>query len=334
VDYDAVEFTHTPIQRKNAMYQHLLVPVEDTDASVETIGHATEFAQAIGARITFLHVSSASGIRGSTARSRPADERAAELLARAEAGARAQGVPCTSVIAAGDQPFDPLLAQARRHGCDLICTASPRPGANASASGPPVPDALLPAMLACATDRRPAVQASIGVLLGAHRTLADALHEWLDLIRAERERGGMPQGETMREIVRRLHGLPARGVWAKEKASLFRRLRKRTSAVNAELDELERLHQRDEEMLHELARMIGRNTHSASMAEELEQAVSAYAQFAWEWMGREQGVILPAARRYLSYADWTEIDGEFNVAAPIGRTANRYTISEPDGSHA
>jgi len=66
----------------------------------------------------------------------------------------------------------------------------------------------------------------------------------------------------------------------------------------------------------------------------LEQAVSAYAQFAWEWMGREQGVILPAARRYLSYADWTEIDGEFNVAAPIGRTANRYTISEPDGSHA
>jgi nucleotide-binding universal stress UspA family protein/hemerythrin-like domain-containing protein len=308
------------------MYQHLLVPVEDTDASIEAVGQATEFAQAIGARVTFLHVSSAVLLE-------PADEHAGELLARAEAGARAQGVPCASIVARAEQACDPVVAQARRHGCDLIFTAASRPVPAAPVSG--AHEALRPATLTCGTDRRPVVSASVGVLLGAHRALTEALHEWLDTIRTERERGGIPQARTLREMVDRLHGLAARGFRAKAKESLFRRLRKRTSVVNAELDELERLHHRDEELLHNLTRMIGRNSHAASTAGELEQALSAYVRFVSEWMGREQGVILPAARRYLSYADWTEINDEFHCAAPADRAAStRYTISEPDGSHA
>jgi hemerythrin-like domain-containing protein len=221
-----------------------------------------------------------------------------------------------------------MVAQARRHGCDLICAGSQQAGTS-------IPDGVRPTMLSCGTDRRPVVSASVGVLLGAHRALTEALHEWLDTIRTERERGGIPQARTLREMVDRLHGLAARGFRAKAKESLFRRLRKRTSVVNAELDELERLHHRDEELLHNLTRMIGRNSHAASTAGELEQALSAYVRFVSEWMGREQGVILPAARRYLSYADWTEINDEFHCAAPADRAAStRYTISEPDGSHA
>jgi hypothetical protein len=283
------------------MYQHLLVPVEDTDASVEAIGHATEFAWAIGARITFLHVSSA-------------DAHADEWLARAEAGARAQGVACTTVVASGDDSFDTLIAQARRHGCDLICTS-------ASPAGTIATDGVWPGVLSCGTDRRPAAAASIGALLNAHRRLADTLNEWLDTLRAARERDAVPSAAALREIVRSLQELPARGVGARAKTALFRCLRKRTSAVNAELAELERLHQRDEELLHELARMVSQD---APMLDVLEQAVSAYARFAWDWMGREQGVILPAARRYLSYADWTEIDGEFNSAALVGRAAKQH----------
>jgi nucleotide-binding universal stress UspA family protein len=317
------------------MYRHLLVPVEDTDASIEAIGQATEFAQGIGARITFLYASSAS--HGESAMRRPtADGRAGELLARAEAGARAQGVPCASVIADGKPPFDAIVAYAHTHGCDLICTASSESGADAPAASEPVPDdASRPAILTCATDRRPATQASICALLTAHRALTASLHEWLDAIRAERERGAIAQEEMMREIVCRLRELPARGVRAGMKASLFRRLRKRTSTVNAELDELERLHRRDEELLDDLLRMIGRNPHAASAEGEFEQAVSAYARFVSEWMGREQGVILPAARRYLSYADWTAINAESSCAGSTGETTNHHdTNSEPHRSRA
>ncbi|MDR5806914.1 universal stress protein [Caballeronia sp. LZ019] len=314
------------------MYQHLLVPVGDTDARIEAIGHATEFAHAVGARITFLHVSPVGGEVG--APRWHGDGRAHEWLARAEAGARAQGVPCASVCIAGDDSLDAIIAHARQHGCDLVCTsASPTPTAT-TAMNDRMSDALRPAVLSCETDERPAVTASIGALLHAHRTLAETLHECLDTIGAAAKRGEHPSVETMREIVRRLHRLSAGSIHAKRKAALFRRLRKRTSRVNAELAELERLHQRDDDMLHELARMVGRESHDAPAPELVEASLFAYARTVHEWMGREQGVILPAARRYLSYADWAEIDWRFGSAGLVSETAKHDTASGAYGPRA
>ena len=82
------------------MYSHLLVPVDGTDLSIETVGRAVEFARAMGARITFFHAAAGSRRvavrrrRGRTASSAPADfayafeGRARELLAKAESAAR------------------------------------------------------------------------------------------------------------------------------------------------------------------------------------------------------------------------------------------------------
>ncbi|MHA7389259.1 universal stress protein, partial [Burkholderia pseudomallei] len=36
------------------MYRHFLVPVDDTDAGIDTVAYALEFARSIGARITFV----------------------------------------------------------------------------------------------------------------------------------------------------------------------------------------------------------------------------------------------------------------------------------------
>ena len=54
-----------------------------------------------------------------------------------------------------------------------------------------------------------------------------------------------------------------------------------------------------------------------------EQPLRACAQFIWEHLGREEGVILPAARRYLSDADWQDIGVTLGIAAPA-------TSAEPD----
>ena len=37
------------------MYRHLLVPIDDTDLSVELVGNAVGLARPLGARITFFH---------------------------------------------------------------------------------------------------------------------------------------------------------------------------------------------------------------------------------------------------------------------------------------
>ena len=43
----------------------------------------------------------------------------------------------------------------------------------------------------------------------------------------------------------------------------------------------------------------------------LEDAMTRYAGFLWDHMGREEGVILPAAQRHLLAEDWVAIDAAF-----------------------
>jgi hemerythrin-like domain-containing protein len=44
----------------------------------------------------------------------------------------------------------------------------------------------------------------------------------------------------------------------------------------------------------------------------LESAVERYATFVWDHLGREEGVVLPAAERHLTAEDWAEIDAAFS----------------------
>jgi hypothetical protein len=55
----------------------------------------------------------------------------------------------------------------------------------------------------------------------------------------------------------------------------------------------------------------------ASALAALDEAVQGYAAFTWEHLGREEGVVLPAAQRHLQADDWAAIDAGF--AANRGR---------------
>ena len=111
------------------MYSHLLVPIDDTDLSVEVIGNAVALARPLGARITFFHaVADAAGSLRSDAellRLTAPDEydyaylgKARELLAKAEAAARALGVPCECRHAVSDKPAQAIV-EAARADCQL-----------------------------------------------------------------------------------------------------------------------------------------------------------------------------------------------------------------------
>jgi nucleotide-binding universal stress UspA family protein len=103
------------------MYRHLLVPVDGTDLSTETVGRAVEFACTLGARITFFHPQP----EDSASLFGPSYEgRARELLLKAQAAARALGVPCESSSAVSDTPELAIVDAARAAGCDLIFMAA------------------------------------------------------------------------------------------------------------------------------------------------------------------------------------------------------------------
>ncbi|ASW01907.1 universal stress protein [Paraburkholderia aromaticivorans] len=297
------------------MYRHLLVPVDGADASIEALGQAVEFAQSIGARITFCPLPAAlTGSRldaGVDRDAQPADgEMTRELLVRAEAAARAQGVPCSLATPGANAPL-PLAALAHAQGCDLICVA-PRPAAaGTSADGTTTVDGGGIAVLVCAIDSRPAVVRAIGILLAGQRAISAHLHAALRAARVSR--GTNPQYEptTLHALASRLNELKPKQNAMTE--ALFARLRERTSAVDAELDELGRQHQRAMQMFDELGPLIASNDEFAATAVRLEEGLRACAQFTWENMGRKEGVVLPAARRYLSDTDWNALAQAFGA---------------------
>lgn len=278
------------------MYRHLLVLVDDRDASIAAIGHATEFARSIGARITFACVESDEDLP---------PERCEALLARAEAAARAQGVPASALpVERGGMAIRHSEA-ALRHGCDLVCVAP----------GSLFPDAPGVAVLTCPSHETPVAEAAIGALLAAHRALTDALDELLALARAALVCRREPDGERLRAVIHRIEALFAERARNGLADWLAAKLRERTSAFDAELDEQARLHLKEKALLARLAGTVHENEPILATSEQLEQAVMTCVQLAWERMGRIEGVVLPAARRHLRDTDWRALAASHEVGA-------------------
>ncbi|HJV25194.1 MAG TPA: universal stress protein [Aromatoleum sp.] len=313
------------------MYRHLLVPIDGTDLSTETISNAVEFARTLGARITFFHAqpdhaAAFSGEAEIVRMTSPADfayayqGRARELLAKAESAARALGVPCDSATAVSDSPYRAIIAAAQDAGCDLIYMASHgRRSSIGMMLGSQTLKVLVNAgmpVLVAATSEPPATSQAIGIIRDEHRSLAAVLHAWLHLLDSENTQPSAPQepprGELMRAMIHYIKTFPVALHHPKEDEYLFCKLRERTSRFNAELDELERQHERDHQMLDELATIVERHLAGEADVAAVKDTVSRYAHFIWEHMGREEGVILPAAQRYLTPEDWDEISAVFS----------------------
>jgi nucleotide-binding universal stress UspA family protein/hemerythrin-like domain-containing protein len=313
------------------MYRHLLVPVDDTDLSICVVGNAVALACAVGARITFFHAvgDAAGSLRGDAEvlRLTARDEyeyasvgKTQELLAKAEAAARALGVPCESRHVVSDKPAQAIVAAARAGGCDLIFMASHgRHGKLGMALVSDLLEVLMNARLPVLVSSigEPALPArAIGIIRDEHRSLAAVMHAWLHALAAARRAGTGADPALMRAIVRYVRQFPLELHHPKEEEQLFRRLRERTTSCDSELDELERQHQRDHELVAALERQVEALAAAESAAQvqatlALEEGVTAYAGFLWDHLGREEGVILPAAQRHLLAEDWAAIDQAF-----------------------
>ena len=308
------------------MYRHLLVPIDNSDLSTVTIGRAVEFALTIGARITFFHASSdyTAKISGDaeivrlTAPEEYAynfEGRARELLTKAESAARARGVPCSSASTTSDSPYTAIIAAARVAGCDLIFMASHGRRSKlgmmlGSQTLKVLVNSEIPVLVSAMADPPVPAQA-IAIIRDEHRSLAAVLHAWLHLFTENQGKNARPDAALMQAMVRYIQEFPVALHHPKEDDYLFRKLRERTAVANPELDELERQHIRDEQLVIELAALVERYAANEATVSQMEQAVSSYAQSIWEHMGREEGVILPLAQHHLTEEDWIEINEAF-----------------------
>ncbi|MBB3007115.1 MULTISPECIES: universal stress protein [Cupriavidus] len=115
------------------MYRHLLVPTDGSARADAMVDRAMAFASRIGARVTGLHVlpeyhvltyrlTSLQDTKSNFAAE--AARHADTFLAALSHTATQAGVPCETITATDDHPWQAIIACAQQRECDLIVMSS------------------------------------------------------------------------------------------------------------------------------------------------------------------------------------------------------------------
>jgi nucleotide-binding universal stress UspA family protein/hemerythrin-like domain-containing protein len=312
------------------MYRHILVPLDDSLLSVETVRKAVGFARDAKARITFVHAQGDYGATSAGALERvmaPAAfnehmaGQARAILAKAESVARVMDVPHDSVVVRSERPFEAILETAAARGCDLIFIASHgRRGLRGLMLGSQTQHVLqhttIP-VLVCTVESNQAGEASripLAIIGDEHRSLAAVIHGLEFLVRDARTNGTPPKFSLLRAMVSYIRAFPERLHHPKEEEYLFAKLAARTREYDFTIAELHAQHAEGHVLLDELDSSIAEyQQHPIGGDERFARAVARFAAAQMQHMMLETKVILPAAREHLTDADWAEIAEAFGA---------------------
>ena len=310
------------------MYRHLLVPLDGSLLSVETVRNAVSLARTLSAKVTFLHAQedyAASSVAALQRVIAPAAfnegiaGEARAILSKAEVVAREANVPYESVAVTSNRPYEAILEAAEARGCDLIFIASHgRRGIKGLMLGSQTQKVLthttIPVLVSAVESNDPhgEMVAPLAIIGDEHRSLAAVVQGLEFIVRDARATGRPPSFPLLRAMVYYIRNFPEKLHHPKEDTYLFRLLRERTSEVDDTLDELQRQHAQGEALVDALEQSVDR--YEAGEAGSFEAFAAAAARFADEQMRHmrlELKVVLPAARRHLTPEDWTEIGRAF-----------------------
>jgi hemerythrin-like domain-containing protein len=153
---------------------------------------------------------------------------------------------------------------------------------------------------------------ALRIIRDEHRTLAAVLHGMLHLVRQIGEGGARSDPKVLDAMVYYIDTFPERYHHPKEDRYLFRILRQRCAEAGPLIDRLETEHRAGSEKIRALEQALTR-FHAGGKTEftNFRTAVEAYAKFHWDHMQAEERELLPLAEKYLTAADWSEIDTAF-----------------------
>ncbi len=311
------------------MFRHILVPIDGTELSTDTIGRAVDFAAKMEAHISFLYASPGydrfldeDDVYGVDLTPRKFAElsaaRAQEILLKAEAAARNGGVACKLISTASDRPYEAITHSAREQACDLIIMAAHARRGWRGLLGSETQKVLMQSetpVLVMTTSRSAArINRAITIIQDEHRSLAIVVRGLLFIVNRMRTEGAQPPFALLMRMLRYIREFPEALHHPKEELYLFRKLQARTSSVDDVLRQLQHQHAEGNQLVQAMQEAL--DAYMAAPADALAgfaQATERYAQAQWRHMGLEESRILPAAREFLSDEDWTEITSAFSA---------------------
>ncbi|CUI26344.1 universal stress protein [Achromobacter xylosoxidans] len=115
------------------MYKHILIPTDGSQLSSEALVESLDLAKSLGAKATILtveepfHVFAMGAAQVAHSLNEYQDQiraQAERLLSAAATQAREAGVPCETLRATHEDPYQAIIDAARERHCDLIAMAS------------------------------------------------------------------------------------------------------------------------------------------------------------------------------------------------------------------
>jgi hemerythrin-like domain-containing protein len=153
---------------------------------------------------------------------------------------------------------------------------------------------------------------AIRVIRDEHRTISAVLHA-LKQLAQEAEHGGKPAFPALRAMIRFIDECPEKLHHPKEDA-LMKKLLARDASAAPLVESLAKEHAEGERLIREVERaLVFFEDRAPAGAKAFLDTVSAYAEFHWKHMRKEEQELLPLAERHLTAADWSDIDGAFGA---------------------
>ncbi|MCC6194023.1 MAG: universal stress protein [Burkholderiales bacterium] len=310
------------------MYRHILVPIDDSLLSIETVQKAVALAKALDAKVTFFHAQTNYGassvgalerVMAPTTFNEGVAGEARALLAKAEVVARTAGVVHDALAGTSDRPYEAIVDTAEARRCDLIFMASHgRRGIRALVLGSQTQSVLhrtsIPVLVSTVESNvvSAACDAPLAIIRDEHRSMAAVVHGLEYLVREARASGKAPSFPLLHAIVHYIRAFPEKLHHPKEDTYLFPRLRARTREYDATLDALEAQHVEGAKLVDALAQSVMRyESDPAGGFPAFADAATRFATTQMEHMGLESKVIIPAARKHLTDEDWALIATAF-----------------------
>lgn len=311
------------------MYKNILVPLDNSNLSISTVGKAVQFASSLEAQLIFFTAQ-----RDYSSTSDGALERAMEpadyaqnaagpargILAKAEVAANAAGVFCSSQAVISDRPYEAILDAAERNGCDLIFMSSHgRRGIRdlfvGSETQKVISHSKIPVLVAMVESNLGSLdmENAISIIQSEHRAMAAvtcALKHLVDDACAKRNSSDIPLLKKMLSYIR---NIPIVLHHPKEESYLFDRLLKRTNVVDDVIASLQEQHKLEHDLVDDLDASL--SSWEKGKDEGLEKfglAVNRYKDMLYAHIGIEETQVLPKAREHLNDEDWKEIHKAFS----------------------
>ena len=153
---------------------------------------------------------------------------------------------------------------------------------------------------------------AIRIIRDEHRSISAVLSGLLELVRVARSPGVQPRFAVFRAMIRYIDEFPERLHHPKEDQYLFARLAERAPEARPLVEALTLEHARGAQLVRELEAALAEfEVSGARGIPAFDAAVSAYAQFHWEHMRKEEEQVLPLAQKRLTEADWRWIEEAF-----------------------